>query len=60
MFHDYDDIITVEELLEMLQIGRNTAYRLLGTGQIKSVRIGRKYRIPRESVIEYIFQKCRC
>lgn len=58
MFNDYDDILTVEELLEILQIGRNTAYYLLGTGQIKSVRIGKKYRIPREFVIEYILQKC--
>lgn len=59
MFHEFGDILTVDDLMEMLQIGRNSAYHLLNTGQIKSVRIGRIHRIPRENVIEYIYGKCR-
>ncbi len=59
MFHDYGDILTVEEIMEALQIGRNTAYRLLSTEQIKSIKVGRKYRIPREFLIEYIIHKFR-
>ena len=57
MFHDFDDILTIEELSELLKIGKNTAYRLINTGQIKSVRIGRTHRIPKESVVEYIICK---
>lgn len=57
MFRDYGDILTINELMEMLQIGRTAAYYLLNTGQIKSFRVGRNHRIPREQVIDYIIQK---
>lgn len=59
MFHDYDDILTVEELMEVLKIGKNTAYRLLNTGQIKSIKFGRTHRIPKSNVLDYIIQKSR-
>lgn len=59
MFHDYDDIITVDTLMEMLDIGRNSAYHLLKTNQIKSVKIGRTYRIPKQSVQDYILSSIR-
>ncbi|MEK4713567.1 helix-turn-helix domain-containing protein [Sporosarcina sp. FSL K6-5500] len=59
MFHDFDDILTIDELAELLKIGKNTAYRLINTGQIKSIRIGRTHRIPKKSVIEYIISKNR-
>jgi len=46
MFHGYPDVVTVNQLCKMLGIGRNTAYSLLKSGRLKSVRIGIKYRIP--------------
>jgi len=54
MFKDYDDIITVEELCEMLMIGKNTAYKLLGSGRIKAIRIGRIWKIPKKAVEEFV------
>ena len=47
-------LITVEELCEELMIGKNAAYQLLKSGKIKCFRIGRIWKIPRESVDEYI------
>lgn len=44
----------VEELIPILRIGRNTAYELVRSGQIRSVRIGRTYRIPREALEDYL------
>ncbi len=38
--------LRVEELMPIWGIGRNTAYELLRSGQIRSVRISRKIRIP--------------
>ncbi len=35
-------------------IGKTTAYELLRGGEIESVKIGRKYLIPKNSVIEYL------
>ena len=49
-----ESLVTVEELCEELMIGRNAAYSLLASNQIKGFRIGRIWKIPRESVNQYI------
>lgn len=55
MFQDvYGDMISIDELCEMLTIGKNTAYYLLKTSQIKAFKIGRIWKIPRESVSNYV------
>ncbi len=54
MLNKYKDILTVKDLCEILGIGKNTAYRLLQNGEIKSIRIGNKYKIPKEYLLEYI------
>lgn len=55
MFQDtYSDMISLDELCEMLTIGKNTAYHLLKTNQIKAFKIGRIWKIPRESVADYV------
>ena len=55
MFRDYPDVVEVEDLRKMLGgISRKLAYRLLSEGSIKSVRIGRTYKIPKIFVIEYL------
>ena len=51
---EYGDIMTVEGLMDYLSIGRTTAYKLLQSGKIKVLRIGRIYRISKESVDEYV------
>ena len=43
-----------EDLMPLLGIGRNTAYELIRSGQIRSVRIGRQIRIPREALLEFL------
>ena len=35
MFNDYNDLVTVEELCEMLSIGKNATYNLLASGELK-------------------------
>lgn len=37
----YNELITIEELCEILVIGKNTAYRLLKAKEIPAFRIGR-------------------
>lgn len=55
MFPDYPDVVSPEQLQKMLGgIGKTTAYKLLRGGKIKSVRLGRKYLIPKICVIEYL------
>ena len=45
--------------MELLYIGKNTAYQLLNDGEIKAFRIGTTWKIPRSAVDEYIIEKCR-
>lgn len=57
MLNYYDDILTIAELCEILMIGRNRAYELLKTGELKGFQIGRTWKIPKKAVEEYIL-KC--
>lgn len=54
MFKDYPDIITIIDLQAMLHIGRNAAYKLLKDNSIVSIRVGKKYIIPKASVANFI------
>ena len=35
----FNDVLTVDELMDFLAIGRSTAYKLLRTGKIKCIKI---------------------
>ncbi|SEJ93917.1 DNA binding domain-containing protein, excisionase family [Propionispira arboris] len=54
MFEQYNDLVTVEELCEMLSIGKNAAYKLLASDELKCSRSNRIWKIPKQGVIEYI------
>lgn len=56
MLEQYDAVLTVPELQEILNIGRNTIYSLLNSGTIPAVRIGKKWRIPKDAVLYYLGQ----
>ncbi|MCL2003520.1 MAG: helix-turn-helix domain-containing protein [Oscillospiraceae bacterium] len=58
MFESYPDVVTVKELCQMLQIGKNTAYELLKNRSLNSIRIGRKFLIPKQSVIDFLGVMC--
>lgn len=48
------EILTREEVMEILKIGRSTFYKLLQTGELKGFKEGNKYKVPAESIEEYI------
>lgn len=55
MFTSYPDIVNIEQMRKMLGgIGITLAYKLLKSGTIKSLKIGREYKIPKASIIEYL------
>lgn len=54
LLEQYPDILTAEELCEALNIGANAAYQLLNDGTIPAFRIGRRWKIPKEAVQQYI------
>ena len=57
MFDHYSDLVSVDDLCEMLAIGKNSAYNLLSSSEIKCFRHRRVWKIPRDAVTEYIVRK---
>ena len=47
-------VLTVDDLARILAISKNTAYELVRSRKIRSVKIGRTYRIPRSALQEYL------
>lgn len=45
---------TPEQVAEMLQLSKNTVYELISRGEIIAKKIGKVYRVPRQS-ISFIF-----
>ena len=52
---DYEDVLRPEDVQAILHVGRNTVYKSLAEGKIRSIRIGNQYRIPKRYLIEYIY-----
>lgn len=42
-----DATITVEQAAELLGVSRGTAYRAVATGQLPTIRVGRRLRVKR-------------
>lgn len=53
------ELLTREEVMELLKIGRSTFYKLLQEGQLKGFKEGNRYKVPLASVEEYISKKMK-
>lgn len=47
-------VISVPELADILRVSRNTAYAMVRSGQIPSVRTGVQIRIPKKEIEKYL------
>ena len=56
MLEAYDDVLSVEEACEALKVGHNAIYELLNSGKLKAYKNGRVWRIPKESIKQYILK----
>ena len=59
MLEPYNDILTIEELCEILKIGWNRAYELLKSGQISAFQLGRNWKIPKIALEEYLKKQAK-
>ena len=57
MLESYDDILTPDEVCEVLKVGKNALYELLLSGRLHAYRNGRCWRIPKKAVIQYICEQ---
>ena len=47
-------VLMIDDLMAVLNIGRNSAYELVRSGQIRSFRIGTQIRISRQAVVDFL------
>ncbi len=50
-------LMTASELADYLGIGKNRAYELLNSGEIKGFRIGSVWKVTKAAVDRYIYEK---
>jgi excisionase family DNA binding protein len=54
IFKEYPDVVSAEQMSEMLGISSKTAYRILRENTIEHFRIGRTYKIPKIHILSYL------
>jgi excisionase family DNA binding protein len=47
-------LLTVEKAARRLRLGRTLIYRLISSGELESVTVGRLRRVPAECLAEYV------
>lgn len=54
MFEEYGDMLTVNDVAQSLEVGKNAAYEIFRSGEIHCFMIKGKWKIPKQVLIEYI------
>lgn len=57
MLEHVPDIMTFKECQNVLKVGKNTLLNLIHDGSIEAFRIGNRWKIPKDAVLEYIKHK---
>lgn len=55
LFPGYPDAVSLQQAAEMLGLNRHTVGELIRSRRLFALKIGRTYRIPKLSVIEFLF-----
>ncbi|MBR3739788.1 MAG: helix-turn-helix domain-containing protein [Clostridia bacterium] len=51
---EYPDIMDIGIMCRALRISEKTGYKLIKSGQITALKVGRAYRIPKMHVLSYL------
>jgi excisionase family DNA binding protein len=46
--------LTVAEVAAMMRVSKMTVYRLVHSGDLPAVRVGRSFRVPEQAVHDYL------
>lgn len=48
------EFLTVAEVAAMMRVSKMTVYRLVHSGELPAVRVGRSFRVPEKAVHNYL------
>ena len=54
MFKNEPDVLTVPDVVRLLQFGKNTVYSLIKEGRIGSIKQGKKIIVPKVCLVEFL------
>lgn len=54
LVRDEERLLTVDEMMDLLRVGRTTAYELCRRVDFPTIRIGRMIRIPESALLRWI------
>ncbi|NLW05066.1 MAG: helix-turn-helix domain-containing protein [Pseudomonadaceae bacterium] len=57
LFDDYPDVLSLTQMCEIMQICRQSGYKLLKNGEIPYKKVGRKYIISKKQLVTYVNSK---
>jgi hypothetical protein len=53
---NYPPLLDVKDISSVLRIGENAAYEVLNSGEIPTIKVGRKSMIPKPYMGKYIYE----
>lgn len=54
---DYPDVLRIEDIMSILKIGKNLAYKLVNEKTIPAKKVGRDWIIAKSKFIEYLLEE---
>jgi excisionase family DNA binding protein len=48
------ELLTVDEVVDLLRISRDTVYRLVAAGKLPARKVGRQWRFPRTELEKHV------
>ena len=48
------EFLTVAEVAAMMRVSKMTVYRLVHSGELPAVRVGKSFRVPEQAVHDYL------
>ena len=58
MLKDYPDVMSIEQMCEILSISTKTGYRILREGKICCLKVGRAYSIQMDHILTVVCIGC--
>jgi excisionase family DNA binding protein len=52
-----EPLLTVDEVAHVMRVSNMTVYRLIKSGQLAAIRVGKNYRIRRRDVARYLDER---
>lgn len=46
--------LTVAEVAETMRVSRMTVYRLVHSGELPAIRVGKSFRVPEQALVQYL------